>query len=307
MPTYLGGTDGVGGVGRWRRHSRARRPVVMQSIAGRQQSVFRTGLRVQGWSTHQPAKAASRPKSMPAFAGAASGLAATSCCAGERLATRLSTAPPRRRSAGRAAVSLREQRWRGCAHTGLLTMAGACVHEGAGLLGGGAGGECENGDNAEHLSEVAAGTEGGGATKRGEIKRRPVRGVAAAELILCASKKAAPAATASLPETYTGSIKRSVNASKTHEGEQNDGGPAGHMAGGRARGWGGGRRLGRGGASAPPTVCASTWHTARPVASNTRPALSEAHAVHTITLLCPACQPPTSWGGDTATTPGFSS
>ena len=191
---------------------------------------------------------------MPAFAGAASGLAATSCCAGERLATRLSTAPPRRRSAGRAAVSLREQRWRGCAHTGLLTMAGACVHEGAGLLGGGAGGECENGDNAEHLSEVAAGTEGGGATKRGEIKRRPVRGVAAAELILCASKKAAPAATASLPETYTGSIKRSVNASKTHEGEQNDGGPAGHMAGGRARGWGGGRRLGRGGASAPPAA-----------------------------------------------------
>ena len=109
---------------------------------------------------------------MPAFAGAASGLAATSCCAGERLATRLSTAPPRRRSAGRAAVSLREQRWRGCAHTGLLTMAGACVHEGAGLLGGGAGGECENGDNAEHLSEVAAGTEGGGATKRGEINKK---------------------------------------------------------------------------------------------------------------------------------------
>ena len=57
-------------------------------------------------------------------------------------------------------------------------------------------------------------------------------------------EKAAPAATASLPETYTGSIKRSVNASKTHEGEQNDGGPAGHMAGGRARGWGGGRSAG---------------------------------------------------------------
>ena len=102
-------------------------------------------------SIHQPAKAASRPKSMPAFAGASSGLAATSCCVGERLATRLSTAPPRRRSAGR--VSLHAERWRSCAHTGLLPVAGARVHEGAGLLGGGAGGECEDSDDTKHFSE----------------------------------------------------------------------------------------------------------------------------------------------------------
>jgi hypothetical protein len=119
------------------------------------------------------------------------------------------------------------------------------VHEGAGLLGGGAGGECENGDNAEHLSEVAAGTEGGGATKRGEINKKAGPGCRRGKThSLRVGEKAAPAATASLPETYTGSIKRSVNASKTHEGEQNDGGPAGHMAGGRARGWGGGRSAG---------------------------------------------------------------
>ena len=250
---------------------------------------------------------------MPAFAGASSGLAATSCCAGERLATRLSTAPPRRRSAGRAAVSLREQRWRGCAHTGLLTMAGACVHEGAGLLGGGAGGECENGDNAEHLSEVAAGTEGGGATKRGEINKKAGPGCRRGKThSLRVGEKAAPAATASLPETYTGSIKRSVNASNTHEGEQNDGGPAGHMAGGRARGWGGGRRLGRGGASAPPaasrhSVRIHTWHTAPGRKQHTPCSQRGACGAHDHTAVPGVPAPHQLGGGHTATTPGFSS
>ena len=251
---------------------------------------------------------------MPAFAGASSGLAATSCCAGERLATRLSTAPPRRRSAGRAAVSLREQRWRGCAHTGLLTMAGACVHEGAGLLGGrGAGGECENGDNAEHLSEVAAGTEGGGATKRGEINKKAGPGCRRGKThSLRVGEKAAPAATASLPETYTGSIKRSVNASKTHEGEQNDGGPAGHMAGGRARGWGGGRRLGRGGGErasrGEPAQCAHP-HMAHRARSQATHALLSARRMRCTRSHCCArrASPPPAGGGDTATTPGFSS
>ena len=115
---------------RWKGRTRARRRgcqlLWRGVVAGRKVSQHcGRGLRVQVEHTHQPAKAASSPKSMPAFAGATSGLAANSCCAGERLATRLSTEPPRSRSAGRAAVSLDEQRWRGCADTGLRPAAGA--------------------------------------------------------------------------------------------------------------------------------------------------------------------------------------
>ena len=54
--------------------------------------------------------------------------------------------------------------------------------------------------------------------------------------------------------------------------------------GGRGDGVGAGGWAGVGRARLPlraGTVCASTHGTPRPVASNTRPALSEAHAVHT--------------------------